>query len=82
MVAGSVNERSYIDNIQKIAKYVKPKEKEFILSIDFDRIIKPFADMESTLSKQLKGIQEYVEKNLKIKSKQEIKEEQKLLAPV
>ena len=27
VVAGSTNERVYIDSVQKIAKYVRPKEK-------------------------------------------------------
>jgi len=82
VVAGSTDERSYVDSIQKIAKYVRPREKEFILSIDFDRIIKPFADMEADLSGQLKGIQEHVGKHLRMKSREDIKEEQKLLAPI
>ena len=37
--------------------------------------------MESLLGQQLKNIQEYVQNNLKIKSKEDIREEQKILAP-
>lgn len=55
--------------MEKLAKYVRPKDKEFVLSMDFKSIIDPLASIENALASKLKNIEDYVVKNLKIDSK-------------
>ncbi len=49
VIAGNVSTVSFADSIQKLAKYVQPRDKQFVLSIDFDRILKPYREFERAL---------------------------------
>lgn len=69
VVAGTISEELYKENMEKLAKYVRPKDKEFVLSMDFKSIIDPLASIENALASKLKNIEDYVVKNLKIDSK-------------
>lgn len=66
VVAGTISQTDYTDSIKKLAKFVKQEnEKTFVLSIDFDRILKPFQESEMSLPKKLRSIEDFVEKQLK-----------------
>jgi hypothetical protein len=75
VVAGTISEQKYKDDIKKLARYVRPKDKEFVLNIDFDRIMRPFMQIEKDLPRQLDAIQDYVEHNLKIRSAEDVQQQ-------
>jgi hypothetical protein len=67
VVAGTISQEDYLGNIKKLAKFVKPKgDKEFVLSIDFDSILKPFLVNELSLPKKMRIIEECAESQLKM----------------
>ena len=56
LIAGIISQDTYLDNMRKLAKYVRPRDNEFVLTMDFDLLMKPFKLIEQQLPKQMKDI--------------------------